>query len=300
MSSALPVALPARDPSGHKGTFGSVCVVAGNAAPPTVMLGSAALVALGALRAGASLCQVAAPQPLLPFVLEAVTSATGIALPVDEHGHLMPSGVAACLDMAAARAHVLAVGPGLGTSFAAQQVVIRLVSHETVRPVVLDADALNCLALTPQFLQDFRARAVVTPHPAEYARLARALSLPEDAVTPAVREAAAERLAQRMAAVVVLKGHRTVVSDGARTWTCSHGNDVLAVGGSGDVLTGVVAGLLAQWHSSLGLFECACLAVQAHALAGERWAARTGGTAGMLAQELAAEVPAVLPLLRGA
>lgn len=291
-------ALPPRDPAGHKGTFGSVCVVAGCAAPPSVMLGSAVLASLGALRAGAALCIVAAPEPLLASILAANPSATGIPLPVDAKGELLPSGVAERLDAAAARAACMAVGPGLGAGHAAQQVVLRLVAQECARPIVLDADALNALASAPDFSRDFRCRAILTPHPGEYARLARALALDEDAVTPARRVQAAERLAQRVGCVVVLKGHGTVVSDGTVTWVCRRGNDALAVGGSGDVLTGVVAGFVAQHHAALGLHACACLAVEAHARAAERWVERHGGTAGMLAAELAAEIPSVLSDLR--
>jgi NAD(P)H-hydrate epimerase len=139
---------------------------------------------------------------------------------------------------------------------------------------------------------------VLTPHPGEYARIAASLRIDADPIDPVARPHAAERLAQRLGCVVVLKGHGTVVSDGHRTWTCGHGNDALAVGGSGDVLAGVVAGLLAAHGRALGLYDCARLAVEAHAIAGERWARRAGGTAGMLAAELAAEIPAALGAMR--
>jgi NAD(P)H-hydrate epimerase len=295
VSDPLP-ALPPRDPAGHKGTFGTVCVVGGHAGEPT-MLGSVVLASLGALRAGAALCIAAAPEPLVPAILAANPSCTGLPLPVDGAGHLVPHAVAEALDRAAVRADVLAIGPGLGTGFAEQQVVLRVASQDH-RPVVIDADALNCLALTPRFDLDFRAEAVLTPHPGEFARLAAALGIDADPVDPVARPHAAERLAQRLGCVVVLKGHGTVVSDGTRTWTCAHGSDVLAVGGSGDVLTGVIAGLLAQHARVLGLFDCARLGVQAHALAGEAWARDAGDTAGMLAAELAARIPAALGTLR--
>ncbi|MCX5640251.1 MAG: hydroxyethylthiazole kinase [Planctomycetota bacterium] len=116
---------------------------------------------------------------------------------------------------------------------------------------------------------------ILTPHPGEFARLAQALQLNEDPIKSAARPAAAERLAQRLGCIVVLKGHGTVVSDGTRTWVCTHGNDALAIGGSGGVLSGVIGGLVAQYG-----------------------AARTGGTAGMLATELAAEIPAAVAALR--
>jgi NAD(P)H-hydrate epimerase len=297
MNEPLPQ-LPARDPAGHKGTFGTVCVVGGHAAQPVTMLGSVVLASLGALRAGAALCIAAAPEPLVPAILAANPSATGLPLPVDAEGRLVPHAVAAALDLHARRADVLVIGPGLGTGFAEEQVVIRILSQDDGRPVVVDADALNCLASTPRFDLDLRAPMVVTPHPGEFARLAKALSIDAEPIDPVARPHAAERLAQRLGCVAVLKGHGTVVSDGTRTWTCAHGNDALAVGGSGDVLSGVIGGLLAQFGARLGLYDCARIAVEAHALAGERWSARAGGTAGMLAAELAAEIPAALAAMR--
>ncbi len=260
------------------------------------MLGSAVLASLGALRAGAALCTIAAPEPLLPHMLAANPSATGLALPVGADGQLIPSAVAEQLDAQGAKWKSLAIGPGLGTGFAAQQIVLRLVAQAEGRPLVVDADALNCLAMSADFAKDFRARAVLTPHPLEYARLAHALELQPHMQPPPVadRQSAAERLAQRLGAVVVLKGHGTVVTDGTRTWVCARGNDALAIGGSGDVLTGIIAGMLAQFPG-LGLLHCACLAVEAHARAAELWVARAGGTAGLLATELAAQVPSVLP-----
>ena len=297
MNDPLPP-LPARDPAGHKGTFGTVCVVGGHAAHPVTMLGSVVLASLGALRPGAALCIAAAPEPLVPAILAANPSATGLPLPVDAEGRLVPHAVAEALDRHASRASAFVLGPGLGTGFPEEQVTIRLLSADDGRPVVVDADAINCLASTPSFDLDLRAPMVLTPHPGEFARIAAALRIDADPVDPAARPYAAARLAQRLGCVVALKGHGTVVSDGTRTWTCGRGNDALAVGGSGDVLAGVIGGLLAAHGRSLGPYDCARLAVEAHAIAGELWAARAGGTAGMLAAELAAEIPAALGAMR--
>jgi NAD(P)H-hydrate epimerase len=291
-------ALPARDPAGHKGTFGTVCVIGGHAAEPTVMLGSVVLASLGALRAGAALCIAAAPEPLVPAILAANPSATGLPLAVDGEGRLVPHAVAEAIDLHASRATAFVLGPGLGTGFAEAQVTLRMLASDDGRPVVVDADAINNLAAVPRFDADLRAPMVLTPHPGEYRRIAAALRIDLDPTDPLARPLAAERLAQRLGCVVALKGHGTVVSDGHRTWTCERGNDALAVGGSGDVLAGVVAGLLAQHGRALGLFDCARLAVEAHARAGESWSARAGGTAGMLAAELAAEVPVALAAMR--
>lgn len=294
-------ALPTRDTTGHKGSFGTVCVVGGHASQPVTMLGSVVLATLGALRAGAALCIAAAPEPLIPAILSANPSATGLPLPVDGARNLIAHAAAELIDQHASRAGVFVVGPGLGTGINEQQVTMRIVAQDDGRPVVVDADAINCLSLTPRFDLDLRAPAVFTPHPGEYARIAAALGIAGsdcDPVNPLTRVHAAERLAQRLGVIVVLKGHHTVVSNGAESWTCMRGNDALAVAGSGDVLSGVIAGILAQFAKQLGIFDCTRIAVEIHGIAGDRWAARTGGTAGMLAMELCAEIPGAIGALR--
>jgi NAD(P)H-hydrate epimerase len=285
--------LPPRDPAGHKGTFGSVLVIGGHAANP-VMLGGPALAARAALRAGCGLCTLAMPEPLLAQALSVAASATGCALPVDAQGHLHPSAAAEILDPALARASAVVAGPGLGGGFAVQQLVVRLASSVDV-PLVLDADALNALAVTADFAGDLKAPIVITPHPGEFARLAEALGLEVDGVDPARRERAAVAMAARLGCVTVLKGAGTVVSDGVRAWTCASIEPALATGGSGDALSGVLGGLAAQFARPasphrLGLFEVACLAVQLHADSAERWAGRHGH-AGMLAEEIADGIP---------
>jgi NAD(P)H-hydrate epimerase len=293
--------LPPREVEGHKGTFGSVLVIGGHADNP-VMLGGPALAARAALRSGCGLCTLAMPEPLLASALAVASSATGCALPVDAAGHLRPSAAAEVLDPVLARARAVVVGPGLGSGFAVQQLVVRLVSTVEV-PLVVDADALNALAATPDFTADLRAPIVITPHPGEYARLAEAIGLDADPVTPARREHAAGALAARLGCVVVLKGSNTVVSDGLRAWICDAAEPALATGGSGDALSGILGGLSAQFvradaRHALPLFETACLAVQLHADSAARWAAKHGH-AGMLAEEIADGVPDAMAALRG-
>lgn len=298
--SELP-ALPPRDPQGHKGTFGSVLVVGGHAANP-VMLGGPALAARAALRSGCGLCTLAMPAPLLASALAVAPSATGCALPVDDRGELRAAEAAAAIDPALSRAAAVVVGPGLGPGFPVQQVVLRLAALVQV-PLVLDADALNALAATTEFHRDLRAPAVLTPHPGEFARLAAALGLQADPVEPGARVAAANALAARLGCVVALKGACTVVSDGHRHWTCGVQEPALATGGSGDALSGVVAGLAAQFvrpgvPRAMDLFGATCLAVQLHADVAVRWASRHGH-AGMLAQEIADGIPDAMAAMRG-
>lgn len=314
--------LPLRDPRGHKGTFGTVAVIGGSCDGVTRMIGAPVLAARAALRSGAGLVRLAMPEPILAFGLVMLPSATGLALPTDPEGGVSAHQAAELLDEVIPKCEALVVGPGLGLSRGARTLVLRAVQQESV-PVVIDADALNTLADTPELYRDFRAPAVLTPHPGEFARLARAFRVPAEPDSPASRSSAAEQLAQRLGCIVVLKGAGTVVSDGYRSWTCQAGHHCLATAGTGDVLAGLLGGLIAQFvrlqgqrskpvfdHDSarqeesrsahprvplaLTLFEAAQLAVHAHAVAGERWAAAHDAAAGLLAPELADLLPSVL------
>ncbi len=288
----LPVP-PHRPPDGHKGTFGTVCVVGGRADPPRVMLGGPAFAALGALRSGAGLAVLAVPAPLMAAALTVAPQATGLALPVDERGRLVPSEVAEVLDAHLADCAALAVGPGLGQGEAQRSVVSRLVTKREP-PMVLDADAINVLGGVRQLQRDFQARAVLTPHPGEFRRLAAALGVAGDPADPGARPGAAAQLAQRLGCVVVLKGAGTVVSDGISTWTNATGNAALATAGTGDVLTGIIAGFIAQFaKGGMSLYDCARLGVHVHGLAADRWRDRHGD-AGLLATDLLAEIPGAL------
>lgn len=289
--------LPPRPRDGHKGTFGTVLVVGGSSDESTRMIGAPALAGMGALRAGCGLCRLMMPATILNAALSSLTSATGLPLMVDDEDQVIPFEAVADFDRAADDATCIAIGPGLGSSEAARALVLRAVQRDNP-PLVIDADALNVLAAIPELFRDFHAAAILTPHPGEFRRLASAFRITHDPVNEDARSRATEALAQKIGAIIVLKGARTVVSDGQRTWVCPAGDPCMATGGSGDVLAGVAAGLVAQ-HLRQGheLFECARAAVAAHALAGERWAANNA-SAGMLATELANLIPAALDTLR--
>jgi NAD(P)H-hydrate epimerase len=298
---AEPPALPPRDPLGHKATFGRVGVV-GGACGTQPMIGAPALAARAALRAGCGLCTVAVPAPILPAVLAIVPGATGLALPVDATQALFAAGCAEALDPVLAAADAMVVGPGFGRGEPQRQIVLRL-AGACERPLVLDADALRLLAETTDFARDLKAPIVITPHPGEFDALARALDLHLDAISEATRDAAAATLAARLGCVVVLKGAYTRVSDGARVWRSPHAEAALAIGGSGDVLSGVIGSFAAQFAGRRGaarldLFQVACLGVHVHALTAEGWA-RSHGHAGLLPEELADSVPDAMAALRG-
>lgn len=296
----LPARLPARDRSGHKGTFGTVLVVGGSCAAGRWMSGAPALAALGALRAGAGLVRVLCPDRVLPYVVQACPSAVGYGLPTEAGWEIDPAHAAARLDEVLEGSDALVIGPGLGVGVGVSALAIRAIQNEDV-PVVVDADALNALAATPELFRDLRARCVLTPHPGEFARLAGALRITASATDERTRAAACEGLAQRLGCICVLKGAGTVVSDGQRTWVCARRTPVLGTGGTGDVLAGVIGGLLAQ-HArgvgALGVFEAACAGVEAHALAGERLEQAAGVDGGLLAAEVAGQVPAAVASLR--
>ncbi len=328
--------LPLRKSDGHKGTFGTVAIVGGCAAPPgTVggahMAGAPALAALGALRIGAGLARLACPAAVLPTAIGLVPSATGIVLPTDADGCIVAHEAAAVLDQLVESADAIVIGPGLGSggerhtpaATAVEAISLRAIGQDQT-PVVVDADALNALARVPELAREFRATAVLTPHPGEFRKLAAALNISHDPTDGTQRPLAAEVLAQRLGCVVVLKGAGTVVSDGQRTWICPNGHPCLATAGTGDVLAGSIGGLIAQFvkppdplmaglseqaRAALGassgndpaamdLFDAARAGVLVHALAGERWASAHHASAGLLAAELAGLLPACAESIR--
>lgn len=291
--------LPSRPVDGHKGVFGRVGVVGGCASDDPRMVGAPALAALGAVRAGCGLVKIAAPGGILDAVLGMAPFATGLALPGDKGG-LDGAGSAECFDELAGGVDALCVGMGLGRSEGARAVALRCVLQEDA-PAVLDADGLNLLAETPEFWREVRAALVITPHPGEARRLLDALSMRgEPTGTEGERVDACVGLARRLGCVVVLKGAGTVVSDGLRAWVCRAGHPCLATGGTGDVLAGVIAGLIAQGREGRGpdLFGCAQAGVLAHARAGEAWAAANRASGGMTPVDLAGLIPAQVEALR--
>lgn len=313
-----PPALPARDPQGHKGTFGTVGVVGGcaNARSGQTMVGGPVLSALASLRGGAGLARLALPEPMLVDALASAMVATGVALPVTAVGDPDASACAPRLDAMAGECDAIVVGPGLGLSAGATAIVHRLIGGgQEETPIVLDADGLNNLSGMADFAKELRAPCVVTPHVGEFRRLAEPLGIDAETGGAEGRLEAASRLAQRLGVVVVLKSSSTVVSDGLRAWVHEGGDARLATAGTGDVLSGVLASFVAQFHTrpilagsrtvssetrgGLGLFECARLAVSAHAGAARVWGeAHENASSGMLASDLLDALPVAIGRMR--
>lgn len=282
--------LPTRAKDGHKGTFGSVCVIGGQRSEDgSVMIGAPTLTANAAMRSGCGKVMLAMPQHLLQTGLSMVPVATGIELPIDEVGRLVPSAAIEAIDRHAQGCRCIAIGPGFGSDWPQQQIIATLLSRED-RPIVLDADGLNAFSQLASGQLDLRAPTIMTPHVGEFKRLAKVSGV--DCVS-------AEALAQAFGCVVVLKSHTTIVSDGVRTEELKEGGVELATGGSGDVLTGIIAGLIVQYGMDCieHLFDAAVLGARVHAMAGESFAKEHGNT-GMLATDLLERIPSAINLLR--
>ena len=265
--------LPERPARSHKGTFGRVLVVAGSAAYP----GAAILAASAAYRAGAGLVTLATPASLIPALVSAMPEVT--YLPLDGAGDL------AAIEAALPPCDALLIGPGLGQaddSVALVRALLRSPSARGLRGVVVDADGLNALAGS-DWSADLPANVVVTPHPGEMARLTSR----DIAAVQGGRLAIAQESAAAWGATVVLKGANTVVAsaDGA-TRVSAIAHAALATAGTGDVLAGALAGLLAQ---GLPPLDAATLAVYLQGNAGER-AARSMGSAGATAGDVLREL----------
>ncbi len=227
--------------------------------------------------------KLAVPEAVLLHALGIEPSATGVPLPADAAG--WPEAIE---DADPGAKAVLAVGPGLVSADALRPALDALLDGP--RALVLDADGLNALAASGRRGAGTASARVLTPHPGEFRRLAAAVGLDADPVDPDRRRDAAQGLARIHGCVVVLKGHRTVIADPHRATLNATGNPALATAGSGDVLTGLLASLLAQ---GMDAFDAARLATHAHGRAADAWAARHG-PAGLLARELADGLPAAL------
>jgi ADP-dependent NAD(P)H-hydrate dehydratase len=275
---ALP-SLPPRAPDAHKGTFGKVLVVAGSRG----MSGAAVMCGGAALRGGAGLVQVATPSDVQLQVAAGNPCYTTAGLPIEAKGSIAADAVPVILELAES-ATVLALGPGIGQGGKLPE-ILEILLVQAPLPVVLDADGLNVLANLPADVFKRRhAPTVLTPHPGEFGRL---LHRPTAEVLADRQELAVHFAAER-GVVLVLKGHNTLVTDGVRLYRNTTGNPGMATGGSGDVLTGLIAALIAQ---GLAPFEAAQLGVYLHGKAGDL-AAEEIGQVGLIATDIIDHLPA--------
>jgi ADP-dependent NAD(P)H-hydrate dehydratase len=279
--------LPPRPEDGNKGMFGRLLIVGGS----ENMIGAPVLAGTAALRTGSGLVQIAMPRQVLATALSITPELIGLGLE-DNDNELLD---------AAEKADALAIGPGMGDSPEAEKRLKSLLRLD--KPVVLDADALNLLAAGKKWPDQFAVRAVLTPHPGEMRRLmsllppAKLKSLGPVEPFPTDDEHRldiAGAMAELTGQVIVLKGHRTVVTDGITAYFNTTGDSSLSKAGSGDVLTGILGCLLAQ---KMNGFDAACIAVHLHGLAGEI-AGEEWGLRSPLARDIIHAIPPAIARLK--
>ena len=248
-------ALPTRRPDSNKGDFGRVLVVAGSRG----MTGAAILCGRAALRGGAGLVRLAVPADVLPIIANGQPCYMTAPLPCDAAGRLNIHAAGEVEALLGAN-DLAAIGPGLGQSDGTVACVRAALA--VPKPIVLDADGLNVLHGDAALLRQRAAPTILTPHPGEFARLVRC----DTATVLARREELAVQFAGDHGLVLVLKGRATLVTDGKCLYRNTTGNPGMATGGTGDVLTGLIAALVGQ---KLDAFAAAQLGVYLHGVAGD-------------------------------
>ena len=267
--------LPDRNPWGHKGNFGKLLLLCGSRG----YTGAAFFAAMGALRAGAGLVFLGVPESI--YGIEAVKLNEPVIFPLpDAGGRLSADAVPEILTRLPQMDAVL-VGPGLGQS-EGTLAVVRAVLEKAECPVVVDADGINVLSAHRDLLRGRKSPTILTPHDGEFARLGGVIG--ED------RMAAAAALAEELGCTVLLKGHETCITDGTDGYLNPTGNPGMAVGGSGDVLAGVITAMLG---AGLPPLEAAACGAWLHGASGDRCAAELGQY-GMLPTDLLSALPRLM------
>jgi NAD(P)H-hydrate epimerase len=250
--------LPPRPKTGHKGTFGTVAVFAGHVSESSVMLGSAVFAAKAALKSGVGLIDFFAAKQTLVELIKMLPQAVG---------HTFKS-----FDEQSAKWSSIVVGPGWEATNENVDILKRILKLK--KPTVIDGEALNILAASPKILDFLHSKCVLTPHIKEFDRLKKATNISNPA-----------EFVKKFDCVLVLKSSITKVFGKDQIWEFEGNNPVLATGGTGDVLAGLIAGYAAQYYSKISLFVCAEEAVKAHAKAAEKYKQEKGGK-GLLIDEL--------------
>ena len=267
--------LPDRKLTAHKGDFGKILLLCGCRG----YTGAAYLAAMGALRSGAGLVFLGVPESI--YQIEAVKLNEAIVFPLpDRDGKLSEAAIPEILQRLPRMDAVLA-GPGLGQS-QGTLAVVRSVLENAACPVVLDADGINLMAAHKDVVRGRMGVTIVTPHAGEFTRLGG--SIRED------RSVAAEETARDLGCIMLLKGHDTVITDGCTTYINPTGNPGMAVGGSGDVLSGIITALLGQGIEPLTAAACGAWL---HGAAGDICAEEIGQY-GMLPTDMVNVLPRLL------
>ena len=266
--------LPDRAVDAHKGDFGKILLLCGSKG----YTGAAYLAAQASLRSGAGLVFLGVPESIYQIEAVKLNEAIVFSLP-DENGKLSVAAIPEILQRLPKMDAVL-IGPGLGQSDGTFQVV-KSVLEQTSCPVVLDADGINLIAAHKDIVRGRTAPTILTPHAGEFGRLGG---------NPEERTVAAETMARELGCIMLLKGHDTVITDGETTYINPTGNPGMAVGGSGDVLAGIITALVGQGIAPL---EAAACGAWLHGAAGDICAAEIGQY-GMLPTDMLNALPRLL------
>lgn len=277
--------LPARPADSHKGDYGHTLIIAGS----KQFTGAAVLCAMGCLRSGSGLTTAAIPASLDVQITKRLPPEVMTIFLPDSGGAFSPRASGLLLNFSSERKITsLAFGCGISSEPSARIFTERFLKKNKV-PAVIDADGLNNIQKTAGILKKLKSGAIITPHPAELGRLMK-IPVPEIQKN---REKTAKKFAASYGVICVLKGFETVVSDGDKTFFNTTGNPGMASGGSGDVLTGMIAGFIGQTGS---LLDAACLGVYLHGCAGDLAAAEKTQIS-MLPTDLIEKIPAAIKAL---
>lgn len=266
--------MPERSNDAHKGQVGKVLMICGSRG----FTGAAALCAMGALRSGAGLVYLGVPKSIYPIVAAKLTEV--IVFPLPEFRGRLSGHAAKHIRKYFAKVDCVVIGPGLGKS-RGTLLAVKTVLQSFNGPVVLDADGINIVAEHMDIMRGRTSPTVLTPHKGEFRRLCDALG---------TREERAQKLASELHAVVLLKGRNTVITNGSEIYINPTGNPGMAVGGSGDVLSGVLGTFLAQ---GIPVLEAAACAAWVHGKAGDNCAEQLG-MRGMLPSDMVNVLPRLL------
>ncbi|HRU97571.1 MAG TPA: NAD(P)H-hydrate dehydratase [Ruminococcus sp.] len=276
---------PKRERDAHKGTFGSVLVIAGSSS----MRGAAAFAALGALRGGAGMVRVASVEKCIDTVSVLAPEATYITLDEDDYGFMLfDSSKDALLD-AMEKSDTIVIGCGMGVTNDTAEIVRFVLANAKV-PVIVDADGINCIARDINILLNRKSEVIITPHPGEMARLLNC----DAAAINDNRIMTAEKYAEKFGITVVLKGAGTLVADSHKTAANHTGNAGMSRGGSGDILAGIIGATAAQKYAP---FDACCAGVYIHGLAGDAAADKYGQEA-MLPRDIISCLPDAYRILK--
>lgn len=267
--------LPERDPWGHKGTFGKILLLCGSRG----FTGAAYLAAMGALRSGAGLVFLGVPESI--YAIEAVKLNEPVVFPLPEEDGKLSEQALVEISQRLPQMDAVLIGCGLGQS-TGTFAVVKAVLETASCPVVVDADGINLLSGHRDILRRRQHATILTPHDGEFARLGGPVG--KD------RMESAARLAADWNSIVLLKGHETCITDGQVGYINSTGNPGMAVGGSGDVLAGIITALLGQGIAPL---EAAACGAWLHGAAGDL-CAKELGQYGMLPTDMLLRLPRLL------